>query len=1458
MTLCRPHFFIFLFTTFALLFAAAIPLRASADIATGLIGHWKFDETIQGATSTDSGANGYDGTPQGTGGGPTASTTIPSLGAGTTTRSSFFDGSSQYISMGTASGLSTTTFSLSVWIYPTTNSANNYAKIVMQKGTGATNGGYAIEYDSNDTSGLNQPYGVIWNSSDTAVRVTSSNTTAMELNRWHHVVFTYSGGTGALYIDATDGVADGTASNTLAQPSSRAFTVGRKIDESTGYFTGGIDDLRYYNRVLSSAEIAALATQEPSTAPTTAASAVAFSSVAQTSATVSWTSGNGASRAVFMKAASSGSSTPVDSTTYTASTAFGSGTQIGSSGWYTVYNGTGSSVSVTGLSASTTYSVHVVEYNGSAGTEGYATASGSANPAATTTLAYSTPTTAASNASVGNISGRIGATSWTSGNGSTRVVFMKEGATSGEAAPVDNTTYTASATFGSGTQIGSSGWYAVYNSTGSSVNVSGLDSTKSYRVHVVEYNGSTGSQKYFTTAGSGNPANKSAYAGATLYSNYTSGNDTTGDGSSGTPYKTFHKAYSMAIDGDTLDLTGTFTWTNADETGDASGIGYTISKSNLIIRGQGAGTTTIQAAATAGSADRRAFLINTSASTTIRSLTVRYGNTTAAGSCFYVNTSASLTIESSDISYCRSTGSTAAIFASNAGTTLTIRNSSLANNSSATYAGALYFAGTGSTFTLTNSTVVGNTVTSGSSYSYGNAIGIDGGTSYITNTTVTGNYGAHAAVRIGSGTHNFKNTIVSGNTTTGGTSDRANLYRFSGTLTSNGYNIFGIYNTSSLTATTTGDWTDRTGSGTYTLYSAGTTGTFSLAASSTSANGTVASALESGSIGIDHATTTAHGNVSIPTTDQRGYYRSGATDIGAYEYGGTSSSDTTAPSVSLTLPDDGASIYGSAIGISATASDDTSVAGVKFYLNNILVGSEDTSSPYSIVWNSLSATTSGSKTVVAVARDSSNNYATSSSRTVTLSNQPSPSSLSYAGATTTATVTWSTPVEGSSRMFFGFTSALASSTPEQNTSSRVTSHSIDVSNLPACTVFKYQTVSKNELSEIATSSQSTFKTAGCSGSASILANNEDDITTASGGTLTQGVLSLTVPTSFTSTSSTATFQAKKLDGSTFFSNITGPSDKSRATTTVYNLSAYTDTSTTLSTFSSPLTVTFSYADSDVSGLDESSLKIYRYDSSTWSALSSCSVNTSANTVSCTTTQFSDFGIFGDQSSSGSSSSSSGGGGVVIGCTDPKALNYSPYAFGINTAACQYAQSLTSPNLSPSTSALLLFARDLSRGMSGEDVKTLQIFLIERGHSILAGATGYFGPQTQNTLTAFQATHGISPATGYFGPKTRSFMNGTSQTATGTILYIAQASAVFIRDLKRGDVGDDVKALQGFLIHKSVGPVARALAEADSTGFFGTLTKNALVEFQRANNISPATGYFGPKTRALVRNLKDSN
>ena len=74
--------------------------------------------------------------------------------------------------------------------------------------------------------------------------------------------------------------------------------------------------------------------------------------------------------------------------------------------------------------------------------------------------------------------------SWTNGNGNTRLVVAREAA-GWKRFPVAGTDYTASSTYGSGQDVGNN-TYVVYNGTGTTVDVSGLDPAKTYYFSIFE------------------------------------------------------------------------------------------------------------------------------------------------------------------------------------------------------------------------------------------------------------------------------------------------------------------------------------------------------------------------------------------------------------------------------------------------------------------------------------------------------------------------------------------------------------------------------------------------------------------------------------------------------------------------------------------------------------------------------------------------------------------------------------------------------------------------------------------------------------------------------------------------------------------------------------------------------------------------------------------------------------
>lgn len=85
--------------------------------------------------------------------------------------------------------------------------------------------------------------------------------------------------------------------------------------------------------------------------------------------------------------------------------------------------------------------------------------------------------------------------------------------------------------------------------------------------------------------------------------------------------------------------------------------------------------------------------------------------------------------------------------------------------------------------------------------------------------------------------------------------------------------------------------------------------------------------------------------------------------------------DTTPPDVSLTAPADGAVVRGTAVTLSANATDNVGVGRVEFFAGGNRVGT-DTSAPYSLTWDS-SSVADGRTSVTARAFDAAGNQATS-------------------------------------------------------------------------------------------------------------------------------------------------------------------------------------------------------------------------------------------------------------------------------------------------------------------------------------------------------------------------------------------------------------------------------------------------------------------------------------------------
>lgn len=104
-----------------------------------------------------------------------------------------------------------------------------------------------------------------------------------------------------------------------------------------------------------------------------------------------------------------------------------------------------------------------------------------------------------------------------------------------------------------------------------------------------------------------------------------------------------------------------------------------------------------------------------------------------------------------------------------------------------------------------------------------------------------------------------------------------------------------------------------------------------------------------------------------------------------YTVPSSSTTDTTAPTVSISAPANNTAVSGPSVTVSATAADAVGVAGVRFRLDGANLGNEDTTAPFAITWDT-TAVAGGAHVLTAVARDAAGNTTTSAPVAVTVNN----------------------------------------------------------------------------------------------------------------------------------------------------------------------------------------------------------------------------------------------------------------------------------------------------------------------------------------------------------------------------------------------------------------------------------------------------------------------------------------
>ncbi|MBT7929424.1 hypothetical protein HN682_05880, partial [Candidatus Peregrinibacteria bacterium] len=1214
------------------------------------------------------------------------------------------------------------------------------------------------------------------------------------------------------------------------------------------------------------------------TPPTTQASNLVFSSVLADSMTVSWTNGNGDGRIVFMKQASSGTAEPVDATNYTANAAFGSGTQISSTGWYTVYKGTGTSVDITGLTPTNDYILQVFEYDLGDSDPLFLTDTATNNPKSQATPNVTEPGTQATNLTFSSIDYTTMTVSWSNGNGEKRVVFAKQAST-GTTTPVDDTAYTANTSFGSGTQIGSTGWYTVYSGTGSSVDVTGLTVEKDYIFQVFEYNSSGAYYNYNANTGTNNPKSQATanvlapttQASSTSFStilnssftiSWSSGN---GDGR-----VVFVK---QANSGTALPVADT-TYTSSTSFGSGTQIGstgwYTVyndTGSSVTVTGLSSSTDYIAQVFEYTSFDSNIeFNTNTGSGNPATTTTIALvAPTTQASNVSF----SSITASGATVSWTNGNGSNRVVFAkaSDTGTTSPVDQTTYTANT--TFGSGTQIGSTG-WYTVYSGTGTSVDVT-----------GLSNGTDYIfQGFEYNGDAGDELYI----------------------TSSASNNPNDTTTLSQPGYEDFetGDLTTFEWTHGGNADWSVVETSpqeGSYCV------GSGDIGNSQNSYMEVTLNILEAGNVSfyqkvsaefccdklrfyVNDVLKGTYTNSAV-WTQQTYAVSTGTTTFKWYYYkdGSVSSGSDMAWVDYIDFPkfiaDTHTLSYSAGTGGSISGDSSQSISEGENGTEVIAVPD----SGYSFVeWSDGSTSTTRTDTNITTTTAYSASFVDTTA--------PSINNVEYSYASSTgSTFTWNTNEAASSQIEYGFNNSYGFINAEENAESGVTSHSMDLSNLYPCTTFHFRTRSYDSSDNLSLGENATFTTAGCLGSAEVLTkySSSAPTTTLTSLSLEEGTsnIDLNIPPSYSS-STAAEFQMKQLTTEDVITETGYPSGKTVVGYHTYSLQALLGANSALTTFEEPLTVTISYTDDEISGLEESTLGIQRWDDSSWNNLTGCSVDTPNNEVTCLTSNFSTFGLFGEeqqQEEEVDGSSSTTGGGILSPPSVP-IINIQPIIIN-NTVTFNVSdahQMTISDNEDFLNSGYESYNEKFLISKEYQDGFYVKFRNLDGGVSEVLYVSKKITEVPESTSQENRLIKYLNSPKVYFIQNNKKkwitdeqsfnyfnynwseviiikdhiiFENGENivkpQEKIINKKEIQKTAYKFIKNLERGHIGEDVKELQKYLNNNGfpVVPEGYPGAKGIETEFFGYATQNALIKFQEAKGIKPAVGYFGLITRSLL-------
>jgi len=168
-----------------------------------------------------------------------------------------FDGTDDFTALGTGDPITTSSFTISAWVYNTAQAAGQNDPILTK--WDATSNKRAFLLFSNYTNSGNVACGV--STSGVNVKIGYTATSTLPLNTWTHVACTYSAGTYKIYINgvskAVSTASSGAAVTTAPFSTDSAVRIGSAVTISGAvrYFHGSLDEIATWSVALTPEEV---------------------------------------------------------------------------------------------------------------------------------------------------------------------------------------------------------------------------------------------------------------------------------------------------------------------------------------------------------------------------------------------------------------------------------------------------------------------------------------------------------------------------------------------------------------------------------------------------------------------------------------------------------------------------------------------------------------------------------------------------------------------------------------------------------------------------------------------------------------------------------------------------------------------------------------------------------------------------------------------------------------------------------------------------------------------------------------------------------------------------------------------------------------------------------------------------------------------------------------------------